>query len=62
MIRMTTTRLQRRTLIFLRCPAEEKHWHGATPSTAMTHIAVQEALDGKVVQWMEKVTDEEYRR
>jgi len=39
----------------------EKHWHGATPATAMTHIAVQEALDGKVVEWMEKVTDEEYR-
>ena len=39
----------------------EKHWHGATPSAAMTHIAVQEALEGKVVEWMEKVTDEEYR-
>jgi quercetin dioxygenase-like cupin family protein len=42
------------------CPANHKHWHGATPTTAMTHIAVQEALDGKVVDWMEKVTDEEY--
>ena len=40
----------------------EKHWHGATPTTAMTHIAIQEALDGKVVEWMEKVTDEQYRR
>jgi hypothetical protein len=38
----------------------EKHWHGATPTTAMTHIAIQEALDGKVVDWMEKVTDEQY--
>jgi len=40
----------------------EKHWHGATPTTAMTHIAIQEALDGKVVEWMEHVTDEQYRR
>ena len=39
----------------------EKHWHGASSTTAMTHIAIQEALDGKVVEWMEKVTDEEYR-
>ena len=39
----------------------EKHWHGAAASTAMTHIAIQEALDGKVVDWMEKVTDEQYR-
>jgi len=38
----------------------EKHWHGAAPTTAMTHIAVQETLDGKVVEWMEKVSDEEY--
>ncbi len=38
----------------------EKHWHGATPTTAMTHIAIQEALNGKVVDWMEKVTDEQY--
>src|SRR5262249_29820569 len=38
----------------------EKHWHGATPSAAMTHIAVQEALNGKVVEWMEHVSDEEY--
>jgi quercetin dioxygenase-like cupin family protein len=41
-------------------PPGEKHWHGASPTTAMTHIAVQEALDGKVVEWMEKVADEEY--
>jgi hypothetical protein len=36
----------------------EKHWHGASPTTAMTHIAIAEALDGKVVEWMEKVSDE----
>ena len=39
----------------------EKHWHGAAPFTAMTHIAIQESLDGKAVEWMEKVTDEQYR-
>ena len=38
----------------------EKHWHGATPATAMTHIAIQEALQGKTVEWMEHVTDKEY--
>ncbi|MES1219977.1 MAG: cupin domain-containing protein [Bacteroidota bacterium] len=38
----------------------EKHWHGASATTAMTHIAIQEQLDGKAVDWMEKVTDEEY--
>ena len=42
-------------------PPGEKHWHGASPTTAMTHIAIQEALDGKVVEWMEQVTDEQYR-
>jgi quercetin dioxygenase-like cupin family protein len=42
-------------------PPGEKHWHGATPSTAMTHIAIQERLDGKVVEWMEPVSDEQYR-
>ena len=42
------------------CPANEKHWHGATPNTAMTHIAIQEALEGKVVEWMEKVSAEQY--
>jgi quercetin dioxygenase-like cupin family protein len=41
--------------------ANEKHWHGASPTTAMTHIAIQEALDGKAVEWLEKVTDEQYR-
>jgi quercetin dioxygenase-like cupin family protein len=40
--------------------AGEKHWHGATATTAMTHIAVQEQLDGKVVEWMEKVKDSDY--
>jgi quercetin dioxygenase-like cupin family protein len=39
----------------------EKHWHGATPTTAMTHIAIQEKLDGKVVDWMEQVSDEQYQ-
>jgi quercetin dioxygenase-like cupin family protein len=39
----------------------EKHWHGATATTAMTHIAIQEALDGKAVDWMEQVSDEQYR-
>jgi len=43
-------------------PAGEKHWHGAAPTTAMTHIAIQEQLDGKTVDWMEHVTDEQYRR
>ena len=38
----------------------ERHWHGASPAAAMTHIAVHEALDGKVVEWFEHVTDEEY--
>jgi quercetin dioxygenase-like cupin family protein len=42
-------------------PPGEKHWHGATATTAMTHIAVQEALNGKTVDWMEKVSDEQYR-
>jgi quercetin dioxygenase-like cupin family protein len=38
----------------------EKHWHGAAPTTAMTHIAIQEQLDGKAVDWMEKVSDAQY--
>jgi quercetin dioxygenase-like cupin family protein len=42
-------------------PPGEKHWHGATATTAMTHIAIQEALDGKTVEWMEQVSDEQYR-
>ena len=43
------------------CPRNEKHWHGATSTTAMTHIAIQEQLDGKVVEWLEKVSDEQYQ-
>ena len=39
----------------------EKHWHGASPTTAMTHIAIQEALNGSSVEWMEKVSDTQYR-
>jgi quercetin dioxygenase-like cupin family protein len=38
----------------------EKHWHGASPTMTMTHIAIQESLDGKAVEWLEKVTDEQY--
>jgi quercetin dioxygenase-like cupin family protein len=41
---------------------DEKHWHGATPTTAMSHIAIQERLNGSPVTWMEHVTDEQYRR
>ncbi len=40
----------------------ERHWHGATPETAVTHTAIQEALEGKFVDWMEKVSDAQYRR
>ena len=40
----------------------ERHWHGATPSTAMTHIAIHEKLDGRTVDWFEHVSDEQYRR
>ena len=39
----------------------EKHWHGAAPTTAMTHIAIQEQLDGKTADWMEQVSDEQYQ-
>lgn len=42
-------------------PPGEKHWHGASPTKAMTHIALQENLDGKVVDWLEHVTDEQYQ-
>ena len=42
------------------CPPGEKHWHGATATTAVTHIAIVEQLDGKTVEWLEKVTDDEY--
>ena len=40
----------------------EKHWHGATPTTALTHIAIQEKKDGKVVEWMEQVSEGQYRK
>ena len=43
-------------------PPGEKHWHGASPTVAMSHIAIQEALNGSPVSWMEKVTDDQYRR
>jgi quercetin dioxygenase-like cupin family protein len=43
-------------------PPGLKHWHGASPTTAMTHIAVQETLDGRNVDWLEKVSDEQYRK
>jgi quercetin dioxygenase-like cupin family protein len=43
-------------------PPSLKHWHGASPTTALTHIAIQESLNGKAVDWMEKVSDEQYRR
>jgi len=42
-------------------PPGEKHWHGATATTAMSHIAIQEALDGKAVEWLEHVTDQQYQ-
>jgi quercetin dioxygenase-like cupin family protein len=42
-------------------PPSEKHWHGAAPTTAMTHIAIQEQRDGKVVDWLEPVSDEQYQ-
>ena len=41
-------------------PPGEKHWHGASPTTAMTHMAIQELVDGKAGDWLEKVTDEQY--
>ena len=43
-------------------PPNVRHWHGAAPTTAMSHIAIQEKLDGSPVTWMEKVTDEQYRK
>jgi quercetin dioxygenase-like cupin family protein len=42
--------------------ANEKHWHGATPTNGMNHIAIQENLEGKVVEWMEKVSEEQYKK
>jgi len=43
------------------CPPNERHWHGATPTTSMTHIAILEHLNGQFVEWMEKVSDEQYQ-
>jgi quercetin dioxygenase-like cupin family protein len=43
-------------------PPHLKHWHGASPTNGMTHIAIQESVDGKSVEWMEKVTDAQYAR
>ena len=43
-------------------PPGVRHWHGATPTTSVTHIAIQEALDGKAVQWMEQVSPEQYAK
>jgi quercetin dioxygenase-like cupin family protein len=45
----------------VRIPPGQKHWHGATATTGMTHIAIQEQRDGKTVDWMDKVSDEQYR-
>lgn len=44
------------------CPPGVKHWHGATPTTAMTHLALTGTVDGKNVEWLEKVSDEQYRK
>jgi len=44
----------------LLCPRDRRHWHGATPESSMSHVAIQERLDGTNVTWMEKVTDDEY--
>jgi len=46
----------------VRIPSGRKHWHGATATTSTTHIAIQEQLDGKVVDWLEKVSDDQYRK
>jgi quercetin dioxygenase-like cupin family protein len=46
----------------LLCPPGVKHWHGATPGTSMSHIALTVTVDGKNVQWMEKVSDQQYRK
>jgi quercetin dioxygenase-like cupin family protein len=46
----------------VRIPPRARHWHGATPTTAVTHIAIQETLEGERVEWMEHVSDEQYRR
>ena len=43
-------------------PPDKEHWHGATPSSALTHIAIQEQFEGKAVDWLDKVTDEQYQK
>jgi quercetin dioxygenase-like cupin family protein len=43
-------------------PPGQKHWHGETATTSMTHITIQEFLDGTKVEWMERISDEQYRR
>ena len=43
-------------------PPDEEHWHGATPTTSLTHIAIQEQLEGKAVDWLDKVTDEQHQK
>ena len=48
-------------MTFEPCARSEKHWHGASPTTAMTHIAIQESLEGRAVDWLEKVDDATYR-
>ena len=59
-LRSSQTALTNGVLLSFNALRGEKHWHGATSTTAMTHIAIQEELDGEVVDWMEHVTDEEY--
>jgi quercetin dioxygenase-like cupin family protein len=54
------TRVEIRAGDVIWCAPGHKHWHGATSTTSMTHIAIQEALDGKNVNWLEHVTDEQY--
>jgi quercetin dioxygenase-like cupin family protein len=49
-----------RTGDIVSCPPGVRHWHGATPTTSMTHVAISEVIDGKLVDWMEHVTDEQY--
>ena len=44
------------------CPPNEKHWHGAKPDTTMTHYAIQESQDGKMIEWLEQVSEEEYTK
>ena len=46
----------------VRIPPGVKHWHGASPTTGMSHIAIQEAVNGRNVDWLEQVSDEQYRK